>query len=113
VAREGADTARTVTANTHQFAAFCIHFHPKGNVIMGTSVLRFSRHLIMALEGLGFVAGCPPHITTKSRAIDRRLCQSLRCRECRKQGLSYKPFQKGGTYRVVAICPRCRAQQEV
>jgi hypothetical protein len=62
---------------------------------------------------VGLYPGCPPHLSARSAAIDRRLCRHLDCPACGHSGLSYRPFTDGRRYVVLASCPDCGCGTEV
>jgi hypothetical protein len=66
------------------------------------------------LEAGGWRRGSPAHITLASRRIDAAACRRLPCPGCGRRGLAYRPFHKGGRYRVVAgPCPGCGSEAEL
>lgn len=44
---------------------------------------------------------------------DVELCAESRCQTCGTRGLAAVGFEKGASYRVVAVCGFCRAAEEV
>jgi hypothetical protein len=71
-----------------------------------------ARDLAAALLSAGLRPGTPPHLTARAESIDRQLCRALRCRACRRRGLTYRPHTDGRRYGVLAACP-CGAGEEV
>jgi hypothetical protein len=62
----------------------------------------------------GWKPGCPARVTPASRRIDAAACRRLPCPHCGCRGLAYRPFYKGGRYRVVAgPCPGCGSEVEL
>jgi hypothetical protein len=67
-----------------------------------------------ALVALGYRPGAPHQVTEENQAIDRQACRCLRCGTCDNRGLTYNPFHgPGGSYRVLAVCVRCRHAEEL
>jgi hypothetical protein len=44
--------------------------------------------------------------------VDERLCKRLKCPNCRRVGLAYRPHTDGTRYRVVALCECCGHAEE-
>lgn len=61
----------------------------------------------------GFRPGVPPHIDERTRAVDSRVCRQLRCPNCRRRRMIYRPFTDGQSYRVLSACQNCPAAEEV
>jgi hypothetical protein len=62
---------------------------------------------------LGFEPGAPAHVTAESREIDGQLCKATHCPGCKARGREYRPFRRGISYRVVALCLRCGRGEEL
>jgi hypothetical protein len=60
--------------------------------------------LVERLEADGWQSGAPANVTLRSRRIDAAAAARLQCSDCRRRGLSYRPFHKGSRYRAVASC---------
>jgi hypothetical protein len=68
--------------------------------------------LIAGLLRDGFRPGAPPRVSLLARTIDAEVCQEIICPNCHGTSLAYRPFVKGNTYRVVALC-RCGHGEEI
>jgi predicted Zn-ribbon and HTH transcriptional regulator len=77
------------------------------------ATLPLTRHVIEALEVLGWQPGCPPQITEAIRKIDVRTCRRMRCGQCGQCGLEFRPYHLGTRYRVLAHCPTCQVSEQV
>jgi hypothetical protein len=67
------------------------------------------------LRADGFVPGLPATVGEWAAGIDRCVVRAMKCPTCRKRGCEYHPFHhpRGGVYKVLAVCPRCRWAEEV
>lgn len=45
------------------------------------------------------------------QATDKHLCANHQC-TCGHQGMEYRPFINGSSYRAFAVCPECDAAYE-
>lgn len=64
------------------------------------------------LRAEGYQPGTPWHLPASVTAIDRYVCRRLRCAKCR-QRCKYRPYCKGRSYRVLAICRACGWAEEM
>jgi hypothetical protein len=53
----------------------------------------------------GFAPGAPGHVTAESVRTDRGLCRRMKCPDCGRRGLEYRPWHRSSRYRVLATCP--------
>jgi hypothetical protein len=59
------------------------------------------------LRQQGFEPGTPQCLRRLARDIDARVCENAECDLCGRQGLVYRPFHRGDSYRALAVCPDC------
>ncbi len=60
-----------------------------------------------ALHVSGYRPG-PGEVPAAVVNIDREVCQQLEC-DCGHQGMTFRPFRQGRSYRGLAVCPSCNA----
>jgi hypothetical protein len=82
---------------------------------MGTSTASIvtARGLACVLRAAGYVRGLPRAVGAAAAAIDRGLCRRCVCPGCGRQGLEFRPWHRGGSYRVVSACRECGAAEEL
>jgi hypothetical protein len=74
--------------------------------------------VVPSLEGdllaEGYRPGAPDHVTLDSRAVDDAACADMTCPDCGASSMQYRPYRRGTSYRVVAVCPRlCGGEVEL
>jgi hypothetical protein len=72
-----------------------------------------ARRLIAKLKANGWTPGTPAGVDSRTRWVDRQVCQRMRCPACKCRGLVYKPFRRADRYTAVAACPVCGAGEQV
>jgi hypothetical protein len=66
-----------------------------------------------ALALLGYREGPPPHLDAGTLATDRRVYSAMKCGQCRRRGMHFRPMHRGREYRAVAVCRHCGHGEEV
>jgi hypothetical protein len=67
--------------------------------------------LLLELLRAGYKPGSPARVSLDAQSIDAQTCQEARCPECLSP-LAYRPFHRGGSYRVVGLCTSCGETEE-
>jgi hypothetical protein len=68
---------------------------------------------LSALALLGYEEGPPAHLDVQTVAIDRRIYSAMKCSQCRRRGMHFRPMHRGMEYRAVAVCRHCDHGEEV
>jgi hypothetical protein len=61
----------------------------------------------------GYEPGIPPGLSVEAQRIDRAVCRRSRCGKCRGRGLHWRPWHRGSSYRIAAVCPVCGISEEM
>jgi hypothetical protein len=61
----------------------------------------------------GYRRGAPPQVKADTVEIDRQIASRMRCGQCRRRDLAYRPYHRGLVYRGVTCCARCGAEGEL
>ncbi len=82
---------------------------------MGEEIGQTFTRVDRALRSDGYEVRAP---SAEVAAQDEATCQRLTCEQCRRPGLTYRPYVRpsaragGSGYRALAVCARCDAAIE-